>query len=100
VIARSTRADRVGRVYVDWIQNDRNRQLVAPYSPRAMPIPQVSTPLTWDEVAAAATGDTNPLRPTFTEVIERIDRLGDLWTLRPPVASTVEAPAESTSAVG
>ena len=100
VIARSARADRAGRVYVDWIQNDRNRQLVAPYSPRATPIPQVSTPLTWDEVAGAATGDTNPLRPTFGEVIERIARLGDLWTLRPPVSSVAASPAESTSGVG
>ena len=86
VIARSSRQERAGLVYVDWIQNDRNRQLVAPYSPRATPIPQVSTPLTWDEVEAAATGHLGPLRPSFREVIDRVDRLGDLWQLRPPDA--------------
>jgi bifunctional non-homologous end joining protein LigD len=79
VIARSERAARPGRVYVDWIQNDRNRQLVAPYSPRATPVPMVSTPLRWDEVEAAADGDIRLLRPSFDEVVERVARFGDLW---------------------
>jgi bifunctional non-homologous end joining protein LigD len=82
VIARSGRADRAGRVYIDWIQNDANRQLVAPYSPRATPVPQVSTPLLWSEVEAAASGDAPALavlHPGFRTVLERIDRFGDLW---------------------
>jgi bifunctional non-homologous end joining protein LigD len=84
VLARSDRAARAGRVYIDWIQNDRNRQLVAPYSPRAVPIPQVSTPLHWDEVAAAASGDVRRLRPSFAEVLERVERFGDLWSMARP----------------
>ena len=80
VIARSDRTLRAGRVYIDWIQNDRNRQLVAPYSPRALPVPQVSTPLTWDEVEDAAAGNVVSLRPSFGDVLRRIDRYGDLWS--------------------
>jgi bifunctional non-homologous end joining protein LigD len=80
IVARSDRRLRPGRVYIDWIQNDRNRQLVAPYSPRAIEIPQVSTPLTWDEIEAAAAGRVTSLRPTFAEVLQRIDRFGDLWS--------------------
>jgi bifunctional non-homologous end joining protein LigD len=79
VVARSERDARAGRVYIDWVQNDRNRQLVAPYSPRATSAPQVSTPLTWDEVARAVDGDVGALRPTFAEVLRRVDRCGDLW---------------------
>lgn len=79
VVARSGRAARIGRVYVDWIQNDRSRQLVAPYSPRATPIPGVSTPLTWDEVEAAAGGDVGACRPSFSGMLRRLDALGDLW---------------------
>jgi bifunctional non-homologous end joining protein LigD len=79
VVARNDRNARAGLVYIDWIQNDRNRQLVAPYSPRATAVPQVSTPLTWDEVAHAAEGDVRALGPTFDEVLRRIDRLGDVW---------------------
>jgi bifunctional non-homologous end joining protein LigD len=81
VVARSGRDTRRGRVYVDWIQNDRNRQLVAPYSPRATPIPQVSIPLSWDEVEAAARGDVDGLRPTLDGTRRRLASLGDLWEL-------------------
>ena len=83
VIARSDRSARPGRVFVDWIQNDRNRQLVAAYSPRATPVPMVSTPLRWNEVETAADGDVRGLRPTFDEVVERVALFGDLWLPSP-----------------
>lgn len=79
VVARSGRAARAGRVYVDWIQNDRNRQLVAPYSPRATPLPGISTPLTWDEVDAVGSGATDGYRPSFTGMLRRLEIVGDLW---------------------
>ena len=80
VVARSDRNARAGLVYIDWIQNDRNRQLVAAYSPRATRVPQVSTPLTWDEVGRAAGGEARVLRPTFDEILHRVGDVGDLWT--------------------
>jgi bifunctional non-homologous end joining protein LigD len=79
VTARSDRSVRAGRVYIDWIENDARRQLVAPYSPRATPRPGVSVPLTWDEIEAAAGGDLRALRPTFRDVLDRVGRLGDRW---------------------
>src|SRR3954451_7100258 len=79
VIARSERASRRGRVYVDWVQNDHNRQLVAPYSPRATPVPQVSLPLTWDDVEALASGRGEPPAMDFGETLARVRALGDLW---------------------
>jgi bifunctional non-homologous end joining protein LigD len=84
VIARSERNARAGRVYLDWIQNDRNRQLVAPYSPRATDVPQVSTPLTWPEIESAARGEVAALRPTFAQVLMRVEKLGDVWTATDP----------------
>jgi bifunctional non-homologous end joining protein LigD len=81
VVARSGREARAGRIYVDWIQNDRNRQLVAPYSPRATPLPGVSMPLTWDEVRAAARGDIASLRPTLAGMLRRLESVGDLWAV-------------------
>ena len=79
ITARSDRSLRAGRVYVDWIENDARRQLVAPYSPRATPRPGVSVPLTWNEVDAAARGDLRGVRPSFAEVLDRVQRLGDPW---------------------
>ena len=80
VVARSSRAARAGRVYVDWIQNDQNRQLVAPYSPRATPIPGLSMPLTWDEVEALGEGNVARYRPSFSGMLRRLEAVGDLWS--------------------
>jgi bifunctional non-homologous end joining protein LigD len=54
VVATTGKAERRGRVLIDWIQNDGGRSTIAPYSLRALPRPGVSTPLSWDEVEFAA----------------------------------------------
>ena len=46
---------RPGKVFIDWSQNNAAKTTVAPYSLRARPLPTVSTPLEWDEVAACKT---------------------------------------------
>jgi bifunctional non-homologous end joining protein LigD len=79
VIARSERASRAGRVYVDWIQNDRGRQLVAPWSPRATPVPRVSLPLAWDEVHRLADGGGGHPDVGFDTAITRLGSARDLW---------------------
>jgi bifunctional non-homologous end joining protein LigD len=79
IVARSDRPARRGRVYVDWIENDRNRQLVAPWSPRATPIPRVSLPLAWDEVAELAAGGERPPDVGFAAAVARLERAPDLW---------------------
>jgi bifunctional non-homologous end joining protein LigD len=73
---------RPGKVFVDWSQNSRHKTTVAVYSLRARPQPTVSTPVTWDEVAAAAEGE--PLAFEAQEVLARVDDHGDLFadTLR------------------
>jgi len=82
VIARNARGERAGRVYVDWIQNDPNRQLIAPYSARATPVPSVSAPLRWDEVEALAHGDIGARAVHFDldSIVVRVARVGDLWS--------------------
>jgi len=77
VTSRMTKALRSGRVFIDWSQNNGKKTTVAPYSLRARPQPTVSTPLTWDEVAAC----TEPADLTFTadDVPARIGQLGDLF---------------------
>jgi bifunctional non-homologous end joining protein LigD len=50
---------------------------VCVYSLRARERPTVSTPITWDEVAAAREADD--LRFESGEVLERVERHGDLY---------------------
>jgi bifunctional non-homologous end joining protein LigD len=64
-----------GRVLVDYNQNAWGRTLASIYSVRPRPTATVSTPLTWDEVAAGA--DIEDFR--IDNVRERIARVGDLW---------------------
>jgi DNA ligase D-like protein (predicted polymerase)/DNA ligase D-like protein (predicted 3'-phosphoesterase) len=71
---------RRGKVFVDWSQNNPSKTTVAPYSLRARAAhgaPTVSTPLTWDEVAAATTVRELTFSPA--DVLARVERDGDLY---------------------
>ncbi|HVE47133.1 MAG TPA: non-homologous end-joining DNA ligase [Acidimicrobiales bacterium] len=71
---------RPGKVLIDWSQNDEHKTTVSVYSLRARPRPSVSAPVTWDEVAGCAEGQ-DPDRLVFEagEVVERVERVGDLF---------------------
>jgi bifunctional non-homologous end joining protein LigD len=68
---------RGGRVTIDYAQNSVGRNTAAPYTLRAsIPQPMVSTPLTWEELDA---GTIDPADLTPQVVLERLQRLGDLF---------------------
>ncbi|MDQ4028201.1 MAG: ATP-dependent DNA ligase, partial [Actinomycetota bacterium] len=79
VTVRRSREERLGKVFIDWAQNNPLRSVVAPYSLRAMSLPSVATPLLWDEVESAARRD-DPESLIFlaSDVLDRIERSGDL----------------------
>jgi bifunctional non-homologous end joining protein LigD len=77
VVARMARAERAGKVLVDWRQNDAGLSTVAPWSLRGTPTPLVSAPLRWDEVARAAADGAPPPRIGPAEAIARLARDGD-----------------------
>jgi bifunctional non-homologous end joining protein LigD len=72
------KAERPGKIFVDWSQNAFHKTTIAPYSLRARPEPTVSTPVTWDEVQTCA-DDGAELRFIADDVLDRVDRLGDLF---------------------
>ena len=76
VTAKMTKRLRTGKVFIDWSQNNAFKTTVAPYSLRARSEPTVSTPVTWDEVAACRA--EHQLRFTSDEVLDRAAEHGDL----------------------
>jgi bifunctional non-homologous end joining protein LigD len=50
-IATMSKAKRKGRIFIDWLRNDRGSTAIAPYSPRAKPQASVATPVSWTELS-------------------------------------------------
>jgi bifunctional non-homologous end joining protein LigD len=74
------KTDRSGKVLIDWYQNNERKTTIAVYSLRARERPTVSTPVTWEEVEAVAeSGDGSTLVFEAGDVIERIEKHGDLF---------------------
>jgi len=77
VVSRMTKSARPGKVLIDWSQNNGSKTTIAPYSLRARDLPTVSTPVTWDEVAAC--GAVADLTFTAPDVLARVEADGDLF---------------------
>lgn len=63
------KADRHGRLLIDWSRHGPGQHTVAAWSPRTTPVGSVSAPLTWDEVA----DDVDPSRITIRTALDRPD---------------------------
>jgi bifunctional non-homologous end joining protein LigD len=87
VVTVMTKAQRHRKVFIDWSQNSRHKTTIAVYSLRARPQPTVSTPVSWDEVEAAADGE-DPLVFEAGDVLARVATRGDLFA---PVLTEVQS---------
>lgn len=80
VVSKMKKAEREGKVFVDWSQNHQRKTTIAVYSLRARERPTVSTPVTWDEVERAVEkGDAGSLVFEAGDVLKRIEQHGDLF---------------------
>jgi bifunctional non-homologous end joining protein LigD len=49
-LTRMTKAARKGKIYLDYLRNERGATSIAPYSPRARSGMPVALPLRWEEL--------------------------------------------------
>jgi bifunctional non-homologous end joining protein LigD len=66
---------RKGKIYVDYLQNGRDKTIVSPYSVRARPGAPVSTPLEWSELKRKI----SPAQFNIENIPDRLKKKGDLF---------------------
>ena len=80
---------RTGKIFLDYLRNDRLSTAVAPLSPRARESATVSMPLTWAQVK----GDLDPKRYTVRSVPSLLTKSG-AWQGYDDAASSIRAAME------
>jgi bifunctional non-homologous end joining protein LigD len=70
-IATQSKAQRAGKIFIDYLRNGRGATFVAPYSTRARPTAPVATPVFWEEL----TPDLRPDRFTVRNLAERLSQM-------------------------
>jgi bifunctional non-homologous end joining protein LigD len=80
VVSDMKKSVRVGKVLVDWSQNDEHKTTIAVYSLRARERPTVSTPVKWEEVEQVLK-KKDPSLVVFeaNQVLDRVEKFGDLF---------------------
>ena len=78
ILWKMTKSLRPGKVFLDWSQNVFHKTTISPYSLRGRETPTVAAPRTWEEVEDGAGGDGQLEQLMFDEVLDRVERDGDL----------------------
>jgi bifunctional non-homologous end joining protein LigD len=86
VVSDMKKANRHGKVLVDWSQNRAAKTTLVPYSLRGTAHVHAAAPRTWEELDAS---DLRQLTPG--EVVERLQRDGDLLADLAPAAARHDA---------
>jgi bifunctional non-homologous end joining protein LigD len=74
-VANMAKAKRKGRIFVDYLRNERGSTAIAPYSTRAREGAPVAVPVSWKEAEAAKAANTH----TIKTMPQRAKKVGDPW---------------------
>jgi bifunctional non-homologous end joining protein LigD len=78
--ATMSKAERHGRIFIDYFRNDAGSTAVAPYSPRARAAAGVAWPCRWDELAGFECADAM----TIPRAMQALETASDPWDGTPP----------------
>jgi bifunctional non-homologous end joining protein LigD len=84
------KAERKGRIFIDYLRNDRGATAVAPFSTRARPGAPVATPISWRELATV-----RPAALDVATVPRRVRTRDDPWAEMARLRQTLPAPASA-----
>ncbi len=77
IVANMSKAKRKGKIFVDYLRNQRGASSIAPYSTRIKRNASVATPLSWNELNVRIKSDTF----TIKNLPQRLARLKrDPWS--------------------
>ena len=90
-VAKSGAANRIGRIYVDYVRNAHGATTVAAYSARARPGLGVSMPVPWEMLESLKGGDQWTVATAREHLsFHRNDPWSDYWSARQSLASTMK----------
>jgi bifunctional non-homologous end joining protein LigD len=81
--------DRAGRIFLDYLRNDRMATAVAPLSPRGRPGAPVSMPLNWSQVKKGLDPSRYTLR-TVPKLVKRLKAWEDYCDGERPLANAIK----------
>ena len=81
---------RRGRIFIDYLRNDRTATAVAPYSTRARPGAPVALPVDWDELRTLPSGG----HYTLASIGRRLGRGDDPWAAMAGLRQRITAKAK------
>ena len=81
--------DRGGRIFLDYLRNDRMSTAVAPFSPRGRPGAPVSMPLTWSQVKKGLDPAKYTIR-TVASLLKKLTAWEDYFESERPLAAAIK----------
>jgi bifunctional non-homologous end joining protein LigD len=90
--ANMSKAQRSGRIFIDYLRNTRGSTAIAPYSTRARPGAPVAVPLSWSEIEDASDRRelSLPTLPARLDALEK-DPWADLRATRQSITKQARA---------